>query len=60
MGIIDAYHSGATVGQLAARFGINRNTVTEILKVAGVPLRSAGLNAAQIDEAETPYQTGMS
>lgn len=58
--IIDAYQSGATVGHLAARFGINRNTVTKILKVAGVPLRSPALNDEQIDEAETLYLNGMS
>jgi len=40
--LINAYQDGATVTQLAAQFGINRNTVTKILTVARVPLRSPG------------------
>jgi transposase-like protein len=58
--LIDAYQSGATLGQLAARFGISRNTVTKILTLARVPLRSPRLNAGQIDEAVRLYAVGQS
>lgn len=58
--LIDAYQGGSTVSQLATRFGMNRNTVTKIIKVADVPLRSPGLSTEQIAEAVTQYQAGMS
>jgi transposase len=40
--VIEAYESGKTSRQVAARFGLGRTTVLTILKAAGVTVRPQG------------------
>jgi hypothetical protein len=54
--LIAAYQAGATVYDLAAQFGIARQTVSSILKRHGIPLRRQGLSPEQIDQAAQLYQ----
>lgn len=58
--LIAAYKAGAMVNQLAQRFGIARQTVSQILKRHGVALRMRGLTTQQIDEAVQLYEGGWS
>jgi DNA-binding CsgD family transcriptional regulator len=46
-----AYRAGATVYELGDRFGIDRRTVSKILKHYGVAMRRRGLSREQVDEA---------
>ncbi|MFF3566900.1 hypothetical protein ACFYXQ_03865 [Nocardia jiangxiensis] len=58
--LIAGYEGGATVYELGARFGIERRTVSEILRRHGVPMRRKGLSAEQIDDAIHLYSLGWS
>ena len=58
--LIDAYQSGATVYELAERFGISRQTVSEHLHRQGVRLRLQGLSPSQIEVAVEMYGQGLS
>jgi DNA-binding CsgD family transcriptional regulator len=49
--LVDGYEAGATTYQLGDRFGIDRRTVTAILKHHGVRMRRQGLSPDQIAEA---------
>jgi site-specific DNA recombinase len=58
--LIAGYRTGATVYQLGERFGIDRKTVSLVLRRHEVPMRRRGLSAEQIDEAVRLYQGGWS
>lgn len=58
--LIAAYEAGATVYDVAAQFGIARQTVSGILKRHDVRLRRQGLSPEQIDQAARLYQDGWS
>jgi transposase-like protein len=58
--VIASYAAGATVYELAAKFGINRKTVSRILHRNEVTMRMVGLSEAQIDEAVKLYENGRS
>lgn len=58
--LIAGYEGGATVYELAARFGIERRTVGEILHRHHVPMRRRGLTPDQIDDAIHLYGQGWS
>jgi len=58
--LIDAYKSGGTLKELAARFGVHRVTVPAPLQRAGVALRRGGLDGLQIREAALLYEAGWS
>ncbi|WP_052318964.1 helix-turn-helix domain-containing protein [Streptomyces pluripotens] len=58
--LVTAYEVGATVYQLADRFGIERRTVSKILKRQGVATRWQRLSEADVDEAERLYAKGLS
>ena len=55
-----AYQEGAGVYELAIDFGINRNTVSSILRNNGAELRRRGLSAEDTAEAAVLYQAGWS
>jgi transposase len=57
---VAAYEAGKSIKELAAEFGINRNTVTAHLRRANIPLRQPGLGAAQTAEVADLYQAGWS
>ena len=58
--LIAGYSSGATVHALGDRFGIERRTVSTILRRHGVPMRRRGLTPEQVDDAIHLYNLGWS
>lgn len=58
--LITGYRAGATVYELAARFGIERRTVSTILHRHQVPVRRRGLSPDQVDTAIHLYRLGWS
>ena len=58
--LIEDYQAGSTVYELGDRFGINRRTVSAILKRHGVAMRRRGLSPEQVDEAVRLYEAGWS
>ncbi|MPZ81445.1 MAG: hypothetical protein GEV28_13995 [Actinophytocola sp.] len=58
--LIVGYQAGATVYELGARFGIERRTVSNILKRHDVPMRRRGLSPKQVDDAIHLYNLGWS
>jgi DNA-directed RNA polymerase specialized sigma24 family protein len=58
--LVADYQAGATVYELAARFGINRKTVSRTLRREQVSIRMASLTIEQIDEAVELYGAGWS
>jgi hypothetical protein len=58
--LVDGYRSGATVYELAARFSIHRNTVSQHLNREGVARRRQGLGDDQVDHAVRLYRAGQS
>lgn len=58
--LIADYQSGATVYELGDRFGIERRTVSNILRRHGVPMRRRGLSPEQVDDAIHLYNLGWS
>jgi|SRR2546423_7777555 len=58
--LIQAYEAGATVYELGDRFGIERRTVSKILKREGIETRWRRLTDEDVDEAVRLYATGLS
>jgi len=60
--LIAAYVTGASVGELVARFKVNRTTVLAHLKRNGVPRRATGpkLGDEDVAEAADLYRAGLS
>lgn len=58
--LVDEYLAGATVYELAARFGIHRVTVSTHLHRQGVTLRRQGLDTEGVAQAIRLYQDGLS
>ena len=58
--LVQAYEAGATVYELGDRFGIERRTVSKILKREGIETRWIRLTEEDVDEAERLYATGLS
>jgi AraC-like DNA-binding protein len=58
--LVDSYRSGATVKDLAARFGVHRTTVTQHLRRDGTTTRRRGLDDDQIEHAVRLYRQGSS
>ncbi|MFD8495787.1 hypothetical protein [Amycolatopsis sp. NPDC059657] len=58
--LIAGYQAGATVYELGTRFGIERRTVSNILKRHDVPMRRRGLSLEQVDDAIHLYNLGWS
>lgn len=58
--LIVGYQAGATVYELGTQFGIERRTVSHILRRHQVPMRRRGLSAEQVDEAVRLYESGWS
>ncbi len=58
--LLDGYRAGASVKDLAARFGIHRATVTHHLHRNRVSVRQRGLDDHQIDHAVHLHQDGLS
>ncbi|WP_240437762.1 MarR family transcriptional regulator [Sciscionella marina] len=58
--LVEGYLAGATVYQLAEKFGISRATVSAILHRQEVPMRRQGLAVEQVDDAVYLYEQGWS
>lgn len=58
--LITAYQADAKINQLATDFGINRNTVSSILRSSGVQLRRRGLSADDVAQVDALYLSGWS
>ena len=58
--LVDACRAGATVYELAARFGIHRVTVSAHLHRRGVSVRRQGLDAEGVAHAVRLYEGGWS
>jgi transposase len=58
--LIAAYQGGAGVKELAARFGVHRETVSAIIRRSGVQRNQRGLTATQISQASCLYAGGWS
>ncbi|NYH50679.1 DNA invertase Pin-like site-specific DNA recombinase [Nocardiopsis arvandica] len=58
--LIAAYQAGTNVYKLGKRFGINRQTVSAVLKRHDVEIRKRGLSREEIDEAVQLYGQGWS
>lgn len=58
--LVERYKAGETAEVLAAKFGINRDTVFQHLKRRGAPRRQRRLNRqADIDKAVSLYEAGL-
>nr|WP_241832801.1 hypothetical protein [Amycolatopsis sp. CB00013] len=58
--LIEGYLAGVPVAQLGRRFGIDRRTVSQILRRRGVSIRKRGLLPEQVDDAVWLYEEGWS
>jgi lambda repressor-like predicted transcriptional regulator len=58
--VIQLYHCGAVMRELADRFGVHKHTISECLKRMGVPLRRQGLRDEDVEEAAQLYAEGWS
>jgi transposase len=57
--VVSDYRRGDAVKDIAARYGVHRATVTEILRRAEVPTRRYGLPEPVREEAARLYVQGM-
>jgi hypothetical protein len=58
--LIQGYAAGATTYELGDRFGVDRRTVSAILRLHDVPMRRRGLSPSHVDEAIHLYRLGWS
>jgi lambda repressor-like predicted transcriptional regulator len=58
--LVAGYEAGASVYDLAERFKIHRQTVSQHLHRLGVTMRNQGLDEQQVDHAAVLYQQGWS
>jgi DNA-binding CsgD family transcriptional regulator len=58
--LVERYQSGDWMAELATRFGIDRRTVSAILKRHGVPSHPRGLSTGHIQRAVLMYAQGDS
>jgi DNA-directed RNA polymerase specialized sigma24 family protein len=58
--LVAGYVEGASVYELGERFGIDRRTVSKILRRHGVGMRRQGLTPKQAEDAVRLYEAGWS
>jgi hypothetical protein len=58
--LVRRYRAGAKVGELAANFGVHRDTVSEILDRQGIARRQKGLAPELLSELIALYRSGSS
>ncbi|HHW51416.1 MAG TPA: helix-turn-helix domain-containing protein [Pseudoclavibacter sp.] len=54
------YQAGQTMKQIAAKHGIHRVTVSEVLDRTGTAKRPKGMSQSQVDMAARLYESGLS
>ena len=57
--LVARYRDGATLVQLASRFGIHRRTVAEHLTRREVPIRRTGIDSSRFNEVADLYDSGL-
>ena len=57
--LVARYLDGATLVQLASRFGIHRRTVAEHLARWEVPIRRTGIDSSRFHEVADLYDSGL-
>jgi len=57
--MVEGYEAGATLAELASKFGFHRTTVSRSLKKAGLRLRRSGLDEREVLHAIELYEAGM-
>ena len=57
--LVAEYRAGATLVELAARFGVNRRTVAAHLVRRAVPIRRGSFDLSRIHEAADLYLSGL-
>lgn len=57
--LLDSYAEGEPVRVLAARYGVHRATVSDLVRKANIPLRRPGLPESIRREALRLYEEGM-
>jgi hypothetical protein len=55
----DDYRAGARITDIAARFGIHKNTVRELAKRLGLPSRYPILDTEKVSRAVELYKSGL-
>lgn len=60
LALVAEYEAGSTMNALAKKFGINRRTVSTILRRNGIPTRYRRLSSEQVDDAVRLYRAGWS
>lgn len=58
--IVTEYRAGQTMKAIAAKHGIHRVTVSEVLDRTGTAKRSKGMSPSQVDMAARLYESGLS
>jgi hypothetical protein len=58
--LLEAYRAGSSVYELAAQFGVTRQTAAAILERHGIKRRYKLLSAVDIESAKKLYETGAS
>ena len=58
--LVKEYKVGATLRDLASRYGINHRTAAAVLARANIKTRHTRLDLTEIDEAKRLYQSGLS
>ena len=58
--LVDAYRAGATVRELAERYGVHRVTIGRNLQARGVSTRQPALSASDVPRAARLYESGWS
>lgn len=57
--LVARYRDGATLVQLASRFGIHRRTVAEHLTRREVPIRRTRIDSSRFNEVADLYDSGL-
>lgn len=58
--IVAEYQAGQTMKAIAAKHGIHRVTVSEVIDRTGTAKRSKGMSPSQVDMAARLYESGLS
>jgi transposase-like protein len=59
--VVDAYEAGASMADLAREYGVQRVSISQLLRTAGASIRQRRvISAAEVDQAVQLYESGLS
>jgi transposase-like protein len=59
--VVDAYEAGASMADLAREYGVDRVSISQLLRKAGATIRQRRvISAAEVDRAVQLYESGLS